>query len=527
MVAVAALATLLRLDGIGFGLPSMYDRDEPLFVMNGIRLLKEATLNPRWFGHPATTTFYALAIVDLLVIGFGFVAGWWRDAAGFAASVYADPGIIFLANRWFIAACGVIGVLATFVIGRRLVDTRTGAIAALLLALCPLHVEYSQIIRTDVQASAIMLLAVHFTLRMLDHGRRRDLVLAAMMVGFACATKWPAALIGIAPFAACFMLPGMTRSEQWRRALAVFGIAVLTLFVTSPFLLIDHQKVIANVLSEARPEHLGATGGSVWFNLGWYIAGPLERAFGAFGLVLAAMGMVLAAGRYPRARVTILLGAVVFFVLIATRSLVWPRWAVPLLPFIALVVAIAVREVAGVLRGRLAPLLATGALTLAVALPMLATTRADAVERANDTRGLAVGWVRANVPRDRSIVLEGLLFELLHGGWRFRYPIGALGCVDVADTLAGRIDFPTVERAQKGRNQIHLGTIDPAKVDSCRADYAIISEYDRYAAEAPKWAIERGVYRALLTGATPVVTFRPVEGRIGGPIVRIYRLPSR
>ncbi len=527
LIAILFLALFLRLDSVGFGLPSMYDRDEPLFVMNAIRLLKDATLNPRWFGHPATTTFYGLALVDLSIIAVGFVAGWWHDSSEFAAAIYADPGIIFLANRLFIVACGVVSVWLTYLIGRRLADARTGAIAALLLAVCPLHVEYSQIIRTDVQASAFMLAAIVFTLAMIDNGHRRDRLLAAMMVGLACATKWPAVLIGVAPFAACFMLPGLSRSAQARCALSVVVVAMATLFITSPFLLLDYRTVMANLTNEARPEHLGATGGDVWFNLNWYVHGPLARAFGAAGLVFAALGMVFAIARYRRALPTIVLGSAIFFVLIATRSLVWPRWAVPLLPFIALFVAIAIREIASGAQ-RLVPTWAGSLiLALAVALPMTATTRADAVERANDTRGLAVNWIRAHVPRDRSIVLEALLFELLHGGWRFRYPVGALGCVDVAATLAGRIDFPTVERAQKGRTQINLGTIDPAKVDSCHADYAIVSELDRFAAEAPKWIAERGIYAALLRGATPLVTFRPVPGRIGGPVVRIYRLPAR
>jgi len=40
--------------------------------MGSVRMLSGPTLNPGWFGHPATTTIYLLAVLKALVF-----AGRW------------------------------------------------------------------------------------------------------------------------------------------------------------------------------------------------------------------------------------------------------------------------------------------------------------------------------------------------------------------------------------------------------------------------------------------------------------------
>src|SRR3546814_17532394 len=95
-------------------------------------------------------------------------------------------------------AFGVACVWMTWRIGKRLGGDRVGLVAAAILAVNAVHVEYSQIVRTDVQASLFMLLCVQSALAVAQDGRRRDYLLAGLFAGLACATKWPGALIGAA-----------------------------------------------------------------------------------------------------------------------------------------------------------------------------------------------------------------------------------------------------------------------------------------------------------------------------------------
>lgn len=520
-LAVAALLVLalgLRLWGIGFGLPSMYDHDEPLFMIKAFTLLKDRTLNPHWFGHPATTTIYSLALVDIGVFGWGLLAGWWSSVAGFTAALYADPGLAFLPARVMIALCGVAVVYLTYRLGRGLADARVGLVAALLVAVSPLHVEYSQIVRTDVQSGLFMLACLLATMRLQRGDGRWALVWAGIFAGLACATKWPAALVAGAPLAVCLV------RRDWTGAALLAAVSFLTLFAVSPFLLLDWQTVVRNLHGEARPEHLGATGGGFGTNLLWYGA-RMADALGLGAALLAVGGLVVSARRL-KSTWPMLLVLAASLVLIATRPLIWERWLVPLVPMTALFAAIGVVALLDRLRrpvpDRRVPALALVA-AVATLQPLWATATAARM-RLNDTRDRANAWLFANVPRTATITLEHLDFALLTGGWSFRFPLGDAGCVDARRALAGRIDYRGVHQKVGDRPMLSLGTMDAARLPTCVADYAVFTEYDRFLAGGDRWARERVNYERLVAGRPPVAMFRPERGVSAGPVVRIYRL---
>ena len=172
-VAIAAFALIVRLNNIAFGLPSLYDPDEPLFIVKAATLLSEGTLNPRWFGHPASTTIYLTAVIEALVFGWGVIAGRYGNVSDFIAAAYVDPGVLFLPVRMAMALLGAACVGLTFALGKRLFGTAAGILAALLLALNSLHIAWSQVVRSDVQASAFMLAALIFAVRLGETGRTK------------------------------------------------------------------------------------------------------------------------------------------------------------------------------------------------------------------------------------------------------------------------------------------------------------------------------------------------------------------
>ena len=87
---------------------------------------------------------------------FLLLAGWWR----------LGEGETFL--RLLPAASTVLAVPALFVLGRRLVDARTGAIAALLLAVHPLAIQWGQQLRGYALVLLLVIVATHLLLRALE-----------------------------------------------------------------------------------------------------------------------------------------------------------------------------------------------------------------------------------------------------------------------------------------------------------------------------------------------------------------------
>lgn len=529
LMAILSLAVVLRLRGIGFGLPALYDPDEPIFLLTALKLLRDGTLNPGWFGHPGTTTIYALAVVDLVVLGAGLLTGRFAGVQGFARAIYADPSVVVLPGRWFMVACAIATIVLTFVLARRLFGARTGLLAATFLAVDPVHIKYSQIVRTDMHETVFLLLCVLASVKIARQGRTRDYLWAAVWLGFACATKWPAITVAAAIMgAAGYRMardPAQSRTHFSRLVLAG-PMAFVALVAASPFLLLDFSTVLANVTAETRTHHPGSTGHGAWANAWWYLAHPLRDALGVLGVIMATTGLFVAARRSSAFAVTIVPVVIVSLVAISVQALVWERWIVPLLPFVTIALAALVDASTRRWNDKLGKIVYGGLVALIV-VPALMAGNAAAVERANDTRAQASAWARTHIPHGSSVIVEQLSFDLLGAGWRFLFPVGDAGCVDVAASLRAKIPYATIERWRAGRPIVDFGTIAPSTFATCRADYAIVVDYDRYLMEPIAYAAELRLYRALIARGGIVATFRPEPGRVGGPIVRILRLDPR
>ncbi|WP_447725246.1 glycosyltransferase family 39 protein [Sphingomonas koreensis] len=523
LLLVLLVAAAIRVHGVGFGLPALNDPDEPLFMMTALDMLRSGNPNPGWFGHPATLTFYAIALVMVAVAGLGIATGRFADTDAFVAAAYADPSILFLPARLFFVACGVLCVWLTFRLGKRLGGARLGLIAAALLAVNSVHVAYSQLIRTDVQMTVFVLLATLAALNILERGRWRDHALAGLFLGLGVATKWPAALFAMSPIAAA-----IASGKGWGRArnCAMVGIvAAVSLFIASPFLLLDHATVIQNLTGEARPAHPGATGGGLIANIGWYVRGPLLGSFGAVGLAAIAIGSVPAL-RDRRVRIAVLPGVAALALVICAQALVWERWVVPLLPFLALAAAAAICSFAGLLRARLGYRLPgfEFAVTALLTAPMVAATLAAQTERANDTRQAASAWIMANAPRGSTVLVEHAAFDLLQNGWPLRFPLGSAGCVDAAALLAGRIPYSRVETLRAGSAVVDIGHLDRKQMAGCVARFAVFTHDQVYRAEPARYQAQLDIYRAISAGGRLRAVIRPEPGSRGGPVVHIFEL---
>lgn len=534
LVLILFVALVLRAWSLSFGLPSLNDQDELVFEMGAVRLLTTPTLNPKWFGHPGTTTIYGLALVDVCVFLFGHVASWWNGTKEFIEAIYNNPTLVMLPGRAMIVAFGLASIGLTYRLGTRLFSPVVGLIAAIILTVAPLHVTYSQIIRSDMMATVFMLLSV---LQAVSVGRgERGLSAyfkAAAWAGVATATKWP---FGIAVLALCgaaflrYLNGGDTIRTLVMRLAAAGACMAMTLLSVSPFLVLDWQTVVSNLRGEARTFHLGATGGSFWWNLKWYVTQPLFDTLGIAGWLASGLGLVLLAFR-RESRFMILPLVLAFVVLLCSQHLIWTRWCLPLLPFLAIGIGLVLEQLGTKLSQRIGHERFGAGLAvltaLAISTPLLSTSLADGRERMNDTRQLASGWLMANAAPGSTVLVEHFGFDLLKAPFRFRWPVGAAGCIDPRMLLRGKVTLKQIEAMRGGLSNVDFGTVSTNKMDSCRADYAIITQYDRYAAERSRFPVEFSHYDNLISSSDTVALFRPQPGISGGWVVRVLKRSTK
>ena len=68
---IITYAFIIRVVGIDFGLPYLYNHDEPLFV-NASQNILGGSLNPNWYGA-GTSIIYLLAVLYSIILGIYFV----------------------------------------------------------------------------------------------------------------------------------------------------------------------------------------------------------------------------------------------------------------------------------------------------------------------------------------------------------------------------------------------------------------------------------------------------------------------
>ena len=180
---ILTAATLLRLYGVDFGLPWVYHPDEPNFVQRSLKMLARQDFNPYWFGHPGTTVMYLLAALYVLLFVVGRVTGSVASADAFEDLFFNDPTLFYLSGRLMMVVFAILTILATYMLSRRVTGRPAAVFAAAILAMSPLHVYFSHVVRTDIVAALALVLVLWQCLNILRDRSWRAYLLAGFMSG--------------------------------------------------------------------------------------------------------------------------------------------------------------------------------------------------------------------------------------------------------------------------------------------------------------------------------------------------------
>ncbi|GAC1438061.1 MAG: hypothetical protein NVSMB51_13290 [Solirubrobacteraceae bacterium] len=549
LAAVLVLALLLRLWGIRHGLPYAYNADENKhFVPIAIGIFGH-DWNPHYFSNPPAFTYLVHIVLAL----------WFGGRHAVSASFAANPTEVFVIARITAGVLGTGAVWLLYLAGARLIDRRTGLLAAGLMAVAFLPVFYSHLALNDVPTLAPLTLGLWGVAGILRLGRLRDYVIAGVGLGLACATKYTGGIV-LAPMivagAVQFAQPA-GRSAAIRGMLIAAGLALVAFLIANPYALLDfgafrdglnHQSSVTDDASGK----LGLTHGSgisyyLWtltWGLGWIPA-------------LAAVAGTLLLWRDER-RLALLLSPsiIVFLIFMGSQGRYFGRWLMPVLPLFCLLSAFAVLQIADLLgrrRPHLRPTLVALAVVALCGQALVHSVHSGLVLSRSDTRNQARTWLAAHVPAGAHIVVEpvvpdgwagdiGRVSPLTANGYRWvKYPatrsqvaadgrlvVGAGSVVNLEDyerTLRPELIHLYTKHGYcwviTGSTQSGRAEVAPSEVPNAIAYYAALRTKGQLVYEASPYA----------SGASPVkfnfdwaFDYYPLAYSHPGPVMRVYRL---
>jgi len=451
LVAIVAVGAALRLWGLGFGLPHGFSRPDEEKIVGAALGVLQGDFNPHMFLYPSLF-IYANAAVYWVLFVVERAAGLTGSRADFVAAALADPTPLHFTARVMAAACGTATIVALYAAARELVPARTALVAATALAVVFLHVRDSHFGVTDVPVTLLVLLAWWSAVRCMTRGPTYwRIAVTGVLCGLAASTKYNAALavlpatVGIVsqfPGAGPISLRKMSR-KMAAAVLVLYACAGAAFLLGTPYSLLDRTAFLAEVDAQ-RLTAAGLRHGTVLDparlvigERGWthHLTFSLRFGVGMPLLVASLAGAAWMAIEGPFvAWLVVFSFPLVFYAAMGSSLLVYPRWVVPVVPFLCLTAAFAIDRVATLLSAAAARVVrgwSSGAvrsavvvgLTLLVIAPTAARAVAfDRLVSRTDTRVRAAEWIKGRFPQGASIYQTGMLYGFVEPRPQVRYP---------------------------------------------------------------------------------------------------------
>jgi hypothetical protein len=395
IAVLLALAALPRLVGLAYGLPHVYNADEPHLINMAVSLA--GSLRPYSFKYPTlwpSVLAAAYGLWFLLWSGFGLL----RGPLDFAAKYAFAPTGFYLIARLLSAACQL-GGLALIARCERLGDARRWAFGAAALAVSPTLVELAHSAKPDSLMFLLVAGATAAALRHQSGGRRGWLLASGFLAGLACSAQYTAVIAGVIVPLAWLLCDNAPGPFSW---LLEAGLAAAAGFaIGTPFALIDHARFLSDWndlsdLSRLEQHDTFATATIIAKNL-WCFGGE-----GSLAALAALVGLGFALKKNHRRALLLILPVACYAAVLPWNFLGGvPRYLVGAYPMLALLAADGFSRLAGSKTWRRALVLA-----LAIAPGLYLCWREDAALLLPDTRAQSTEWLAANVPAGSTLLLD-------------------------------------------------------------------------------------------------------------------------
>ncbi len=195
----------------------------------------------------------------------------------------------------------------------------------------------------------------------------------------------------------------------------IYGmIAVFISFaVFNPIFFLKFKNQLLTIITDANylgtnEQFVGVDGYGFWGNLWWYIKGPLNWGAGLHIEIMAGLGLVLAVIRRRREDMLLLIFPAAYLLVMAFGRYRWERYAVTLMPFMALYSAVFLNVIMDkIITRKIAQNkreVIMGVIAIIIVIPSTYNIlRYGHLLKQKDTRVIAKQWVEGNITRGSRI----------------------------------------------------------------------------------------------------------------------------
>lgn len=338
-LAVFAFALVLRLIGLGWGLPNDI-RNQSLHPDEPIIWMYSQKIEPTRLDFDPGFYNYGTLYLTLLRVTTDVVQGYGGGPADKSEKAQWDAiGRYHKAGR-LLSACAGAGIAwGVFAILRRRTTLIGAAAGGLAAAVAPGMVMHSRFQTVDMVAAFFLTLSLFYSLCLFPDGESEEIkplkmaILAGLFAGLSAGTKYTGFLALLPLFIGVFYRP---KAERLKLVGAGVGISILAFLITTPGAVLNSSKFLEDTLFEMR--HTATGHGLVFAGTSpgfiYHIAN-LSAGMGVILLLVGCSGLGAGILRKRAWLLALIAFSLAYYVLIGRAEVKFFRYVIPLIPVLA------------------------------------------------------------------------------------------------------------------------------------------------------------------------------------------------
>jgi 4-amino-4-deoxy-L-arabinose transferase-like glycosyltransferase len=399
---------------------------------------------------------------------------------------------------------GTATVFVTYLLGRKLFGTRIALMGAALLAVFPGAVEVSQYNKPDALLTLLTALSVLVTLGYFEKGGKKLALACGLVFGLTVAAKYNGALVVLPFVLAVILRHGRQSFIQADLYLGAAG-SVIGFFAGCPYFIVELPKFFDHVADGLYTYGVTGLEGAEGVN-NWFVHARYTVIYGAgwWALIAGLAGIALMLYRLEAKLAVFLIFPIIYYSYYSSQTINFAGNLMPVYPFLAILAAYGSYNAAVWLSRfftarfklmssfALEPIFIIVILILILWFPVNMSLAHNRLVNLPDTGSIAREWI--------------------NGHFRPGTHFGLERHAPVLDSKRFRI-------TQEAR-VINRGV---ANYREAGVEYLITTEiiFQRFGSESR----QTQNYQKLFRICPLVKEFQPVAGKVGGPIIRILRIP--
>jgi hypothetical protein len=402
--AILLLGAILRIWGIGFGLPYQFHQDEPIIVNHALAY-GTGDFNPHFFIIPPFVSymlFFVYAAYYLLMHFLGAIKG----TEEFAIFFFRDPTTFYIIGRFFIAFIpSVLNIYLTYKLIGRFFSKKAALYGALLMAVAYLNVLNGHYLYTDNLLVTFVLLSYISMASLICKPSIKNYALSAIFIGISIATKYNAAIL-LPCFLAAHLIShykGFIRSIFNIRLILFTMLIGVVFIICNPFSIFDWNFFIASVTGKIRQSQMG------WVHHASY---SMFEGIGAIAALAGMSGLVWLLRNDLKKGIFLALFPVIFYLHLVYASQPFPRYVLPIIPFLSVGAGYILYECFYSRAKKPFLKILIVLFSIAILVPtFVKSIKADLLFTKTDTRVQAVEWIKNNIEQGTAIAMDHLFFS--------------------------------------------------------------------------------------------------------------------